>query len=349
MKRKTTVVLLSVILALAIVATACTPAQPAEEIWAVPADENIATLGDTYVTALNYAYLFVVYRNHLMQNAFMSGFGPDDMQMFWEQEQDGVTIREHMLDETLRTAKEYALLYNIAVAAGFSESAESAAQADAQIESLMMHAEHDEQVFLEDYHMTPAQMREAMRQLNVSAIFLTDYMERIVVSEEDIRAVYEADPDAFGNEVTVRHILIGVNEDMDEEEQEAARELAEDLLVRIDVLGEDIGSLVAEYTDDVASIPTEGEYTFGRGAMVAEFEEWAFAAEVGDTGIVRTQFGYHIMQKIRTSFDNAMPHIEHQIRIDAFYESHSELYEMVRSDEWVINQELIDIFIDKLN
>ena len=49
-----------------------------------------------------------------------------------------------------------------------------------------------------------------------------------------------------------------------------------------------------ELHDEFSQDPGGPVYTFPRGVMVEPFEEWAFSAEVGDIGIILSQFGYHV-------------------------------------------------------
>jgi len=37
---------------------------------------------------------------------------------------------------------------------------------------------------------------------------------------------------------------------------------------------------------------------FGRGVMVKEFENFSFDLKKGDMGIVKTQFGWHVIKKV---------------------------------------------------
>ena len=61
--------------------------------------------------------------------------------------------------------------------------------------------------------------------------------------------------------------------------------------------GEDFAELAKTYTDDPGSKENGGEYTFGRGEMVKEFEDTAFALKPGEiSGLVETTFGYHIIK-----------------------------------------------------
>jgi parvulin-like peptidyl-prolyl isomerase len=75
--------------------------------------------------------------------------------------------------------------------------------------------------------------------------------------------------------------------------------LAQTLRARI-LAGEDFATLAAEYSDDSGSAVNGGDLGwFGRGAMVAPFEEAAFALEPGQISEpVRTDFGYHLIEVV---------------------------------------------------
>ncbi len=79
--------------------------------------------------------------------------------------------------------------------------------------------------------------------------------------------------------------------------REEALALAESLQARI-ASGEDFGTLAAEYSADTNSAVNGGELAwFGRGQMVAPFEEAAFTlpvAQVSDP--ISTTFGYHLLE-----------------------------------------------------
>ncbi|MFH0951663.1 MAG: peptidylprolyl isomerase [Patescibacteria group bacterium] len=62
--------------------------------------------------------------------------------------------------------------------------------------------------------------------------------------------------------------------------------------------GADFAELAGQYSADVSTASNGGDLGyFGRGVMVSAFEEAAFALEIGQvSGIVKTDFGYHILK-----------------------------------------------------
>ncbi|MBO5856804.1 MAG: peptidylprolyl isomerase, partial [Clostridia bacterium] len=68
-------------------------------------------------------------------------------------------------------------------------------------------------------------------------------------------------------------------------------------------------ALIADNTDDTPSIETDGLYDDVKagGNYVAEFTNWAIdpARKPGDTGLVKTEFGYHFMYFVEASSDAA--------------------------------------------
>lgn len=112
-----------------------------------------------------------------------------------------------------------------------------------------------------------------------------------------------------GDVVDVRHILItpkggtteGTTTTYSEEQWEAARVEAQELLDTWksgEATEKTFAELANEHTEDTGSQSTGGLYTaVEQGDMVTEFDTWIFAEgrAFGDTDLVKTPYGYHIM------------------------------------------------------
>lgn len=92
--------------------------------------------------------------------------------------------------------------------------------------------------------------------------------------------------------VNASHILINFGTDT-----VAAKKKADELFNRVKN-GEDIQALAVEFSEDPSSKQNRGDLGwFKKGAMVKEFEEAAFNANINDVvGPVKTQFGFHIIK-----------------------------------------------------
>jgi len=140
----------------------------------------------------------------------------------------------------------------------------------------------------------------------------------LAVSDADLQKYYDAHKSEY-EEVKARHILIAfkgspaAQAGKKELTEDEAKAKAEDLRKQI-VGGADFAALAKKESDDVGSGSQGGDLgSFTHGQMVPEFEKAAFEAKVGDvTPVVRTQYGYHIIQVLEhgaTPFEQMKPTI----------------------------------------
>lgn len=130
---------------------------------------------------------------------------------------------------------------------------------------------------------------ETMKQELVGQLAMSKTVEGIEVTDEEVKAFYDANPQMFvqGETVQAKHILV------DEEAK------AEELKLAIEA-----GAVTfEEAARDNSNCPSKeagGDLgTFGRGQMVPEFDQAAFEAEVDKVvGPVKTDFGYHLIKVI---------------------------------------------------
>lgn len=118
-------------------------------------------------------------------------------------------------------------------------------------------------------------------------------------TDDELERYYRRNLDLFEikEEVKAAHILLRLAEDADQTTIDKRQKLAEDLLKQLNE-GADFAKLAKAYSDDKSNAADGGEIgVFGRGIMVKEFEDAAFALKPGQlSDVVRTPFGFHIIR-----------------------------------------------------
>ena len=150
---------------------------------------------------------------------------------------------------------------------------------------------------------------------------------------------------AYRNETktaNVRHILITVSDMENEEAKAAAKAEAEQLLNQWKENGgteEAFAELANANSNDTGSNTTGGLYeNVLPGQMVAGFNDWCFdpSRQPGDSGIVETNFGYHVMYYISSGVPTWSYNVDQTMRNEAYssyYEEVSTGYEV--STNWL--------------
>ncbi len=118
-------------------------------------------------------------------------------------------------------------------------------------------------------------------------------------TDEELQRYYRRNLDQFDIKEQVRaaHILLRIEKDADAVTIQKRADLADKLLKQLQD-GADFTQLAKTYSDDKSNANNGGDLgTFGRGTMVNEFEEAAFALRPGQLSpVVQTSFGFHIIK-----------------------------------------------------
>jgi peptidyl-prolyl cis-trans isomerase D len=117
-------------------------------------------------------------------------------------------------------------------------------------------------------------------------------------TQQEIQQYFTAHQSEYSTpeQARARHILIKVATGADAKTDAAAKAKAEGLLKQIQA-GGNFAELAKKNSDDPGSKDAGGELGFAkRGAMVSAFDTAIFNQKIGDTQIVKTNFGYHIVQ-----------------------------------------------------
>lgn len=142
--------------------------------------------------------------------------------------------------------------------------------------------------------------------------------------------------------VNVRHILLSTEEAQDDAAKATVKKNAEDILNQWksgDKTEDSFAALATEKTEDTGSKDNGGLYeNVIRGKMVEEFDAWCFdeARKPGDTDIVETEYGYHIMYFVKKSDE---PYWKTSVKeAKASADADAKLEELVKEEAYKLNE-----------
>jgi len=163
------------------------------------------------------------------------------------------------------------------------------------------------------------QFKNFQRQVLITNLIKDLRNTELSVSEQEVKDSYNKDKAYYDNpkQLKMAHILV-----MD-------KALADKLLEQIKQ-GSDFAVLASSYSIDTSSAKNGGELEwFGKGDMVPEFEAVAFSLiNNGDlSGVVKTNFGFHILKKIDERIGQPISYESVQLKI-------RKILEKEKFDKW---------------
>jgi peptidyl-prolyl cis-trans isomerase D len=161
----------------------------------------------------------------------------------------------------------------------------------------------------------------------------------INVTDEQLRAAYSNALDNFRmpERVHARHILLKTAGKSDAEKK-ALQAKAEDLVKQLKN-GADFAELAKKYSEDGSKDQGGDLGWFTHGQMVAEFDNAAFALKPKEiSGVVTSQFGYHIIQTLEKDpaklkpFEEVKDELAKEVRAQAVTEKMQTLGDQMHAD-----------------
>lgn len=151
-----------------------------------------------------------------------------------------------------------------------------------------------------------------------------------------------------------KHILVSTidsstGEEMTGERLEAMRTKAEELLSRAQN-GEDFDALIEEYSEDPGSESNPDGYVFTDNEMVIEFQNGVDSIGIGEFSLVKSSYGYHVIQRLaldddadffEQEYENAADTLETSMENDRFNEQ-LEIWAEEYGVTTTVNQEALD-------
>ncbi len=183
------------------------------------------------------------------------------------------------------------------------------------------------------------EFRETVREsLAIEQLLVERGME--YPSDEELAEFYDENQQAFERpaQIHARHILIRAEEG-DEAASEEAKKRAQELREKATAEGADFAEIAKEHSEGPSAKVGGDLGWFEGGRMAPDFEDAAFGLEKGEVSEpVRTQFGWHIIQKVDereaglVPFEEVKPQLQNKMRSERVQEALESLVDELRQE-----------------
>jgi peptidyl-prolyl cis-trans isomerase D len=154
------------------------------------------------------------------------------------------------------------------------------------------------------------------RRIRYALIDVEQVRQTTSVPQNEIDAFYKQNAAQYSvpEQIAASHILFK----LEGKDEPAVRKQAEEVLKRAKT-GEEFAALAKQFSEDDSNKDTGGSLgEFGRGTMVPEFEQAAFAMKPGEISneLVKTSFGFHIIKVEKNQAGGTRPLAEVRSEIE---------------------------------
>ncbi len=295
---------------------------------------EMATLGDAKVLKSEFNFYLLNAKSTISQALSAQGITLATSEDWQNNEYEGVPAAQAAKDEAVKLLRNTMVWEAKGKEAGFALDAEAKAEVETERNSLIesVGGRYAYEEFFTSEGVNPSDLSAILERSIYASKYQEKYMEEhadeLTTTPEDIQATYASDYR------TVKHILIsnqapeGVDpaaEDQPADYDAVAKGTADDLYKQLKD-GADFDKLMNEHSDDGRD--EEGNlystsYTMAQdGSMVKEFEDAAFALEIGEISEpVQTTYGYHILTRVENptsgeDYDAALQKVEASAQSD---------------------------------
>jgi len=302
----------------------------------------VAKVGSEKVTTSEYNFFLGTVKSQMEQTVQSQGA---DLTAFWSSKIDGKDAKEVAKTKALDEVQKFKIQLIKAKESGLkidsTEKTDIIKKIDDQVKSIGS-SQVDTQL-KQTYGITLQQYKSIILDLNLVGKYSKQEEDKIQLTDADYQDAYKAIENA--DKVTVRHILImtvdSSNNPLPQDKQDEAKKKAEDILAQVKA-GGNMKDLASQYSEDPGSKDNAGQYTISKGEMVKEFEDWAFSAKPGDTGLIKSSYGYHVMQKPK--FED----LKDGLKSDTLYSKYMNTIEDLKKDpkfDIIKNQKVYDSIV----